>query len=95
MDLYEILEIKSTASKVEIKKAYLKLIKIYHPDRNGSLDAANKLQKIQSAYEILINDKSRLEYQKMNYLYCFSSGDSYQIISFLQNIIFIFYIFFI
>ena len=30
MDLYEILEIKSTASEVEIKKAYLRLIKLYH-----------------------------------------------------------------
>jgi len=66
MDLYEILEIKSTASEVEIKKAYLKLVKVYHPDRNTSLDASDKLQKIQSAYDILINNKSRQEYQKMN-----------------------------
>lgn len=66
MDLYEILEIKSNASEVEIKKAYLKMVKIYHPDKNKSKDAAEKFQKIQSAYEILINDKTRQEYTKMN-----------------------------
>ena len=66
MELYEILEIKSSASELEIKKAYLKLVKQYHPDRNKLPDAANKFQKIQSAYEILINSKSRQEYQKMN-----------------------------
>ncbi len=66
MDLYEILEIKPTASEIEIKKAYLKLVKIYHPDRNASPDASDKFQKIQSAYDILSNDKSRQEYQKMN-----------------------------
>ena len=66
MELYEILEIKSSASEIEIKKAYLKLVKQYHPDRNRLPDAADKFQKIQSAYEILINPKSRQEYQKLN-----------------------------
>lgn len=66
MDLYEILEIKPNASEVEIKKAYFRLAKIYHPDRNKSKDANEKFQRIQSAYEILINDKSRQEYQRMN-----------------------------
>lgn len=66
MDLYEILEIKPNASEVEIKKAYLKLVKIYHPDKNKSKDASEKFQKIQSAYDILINDKTRQEYTKMN-----------------------------
>jgi curved DNA-binding protein CbpA len=66
MDLYNILEIKPNASEVEIKKAYFKLIKIYHPDKNNSPEASEKFQKIHSAYEILINDKTRKEYQKMN-----------------------------
>jgi molecular chaperone DnaJ len=66
MDLYEILEIKPTASEVEIKKAYFRLAKIYHPDKNKSKDAIEKFQRIQSAYEILINDKTRQEYQRMN-----------------------------
>lgn len=66
MDLYEILELKPNASEVEIKKAYIKLVKIYHPDKNHSPDASIKFQKIQSAYDILSNKESRQEYQKMN-----------------------------
>jgi curved DNA-binding protein CbpA len=66
MDLYEILELKPNASEVEIKKAYLRLAKIYHPDKNKSNDAIEKFQKIHSAYEILINDKTRQQYQQMN-----------------------------
>ena len=67
MDLYEILEIKSNATENEIKKAYHKLAKIYHPDKNKDANASEKFQKIHSAYEILSNDKSRHEYQKMNH----------------------------
>ena len=66
MDLYGILEIKSNASEVEIKKAYHRLVKLYHPDKNKSPDANQKFQRIHSAYEILINDKSRAEYHRMN-----------------------------
>jgi len=66
MDLYKILELKPNASKIEIKKAYFKLAKIYHPDKNKSKDAIEQFQKIQSAYEILINDNTRQEYQRMN-----------------------------
>lgn len=66
MDLYNILEIKPTSTENEIKKAYHKLIKIYHPDKNKNIDANEKFQKIHSAYEILKNDKTRYEYQKMN-----------------------------
>jgi hypothetical protein len=66
MDLYQILEIKPNATEIEIKKAYHKLAKIYHPDKNKDKNASEKFQKIQSAYEILINDKTRLEYQNMN-----------------------------
>ena len=66
MDLYEILELKPNASELEIKKAYFRLAKVYHPDRNKSKDAIEKFQRIQSAYEILINDNTRQEYQRMN-----------------------------
>ena len=66
MDLYEILEINPTASELEIRKAYYRLSKIYHPDKNNKVNANEKFQRINSAYEILINEKTRLEYLKMN-----------------------------
>lgn len=66
MDLYEILELKPNASEIEIKKAYLRLVKVYHPDKNKTPGSEDKFRKIQSAYEILSDPKSRLEYQKMN-----------------------------
>jgi len=66
MDLYKILEIKPTASEIEIKKAYLRLVKQYHPDKNNSPNATDHFQKNPIAYEILINSTTRQEYQKMN-----------------------------
>ena len=66
MDLYEILELKTTASEADIKKAYYRLSKIYHPDKNTDPLASEKFQKIHSAYEILINNQTREEYLKMN-----------------------------
>lgn len=66
MDLYQILEIKPTSSKTDIKKAYLKLAKIYHPDKNNNLNT-EKFQKIKAAYDILINDKTRQEYHMMDH----------------------------
>jgi curved DNA-binding protein CbpA len=81
MDLYQILEIKPNASESEIKKAYHKLAKQYHPDKNCSSDANIKFQKIQSSYEILINDKTRYEYQKMN------NNDKFNFVDILEKII--------
>jgi len=81
MDLYEILEIKSNASEVEIKKAYFKLAKIYHPDKNDASDASQKFHKIQTAYEILINEKTRQEYTKMN------QSDKFSFVNILEKII--------
>jgi curved DNA-binding protein CbpA len=66
MSLYDILEIKPNATKLEIKKAYFRLAKLYHPDKNINKDSTEKFKAIQSAYEILINDTSRIEYQRLN-----------------------------
>ncbi len=66
MDLYETLELKPNASEIEIRKAYHRLAKKYHPDKNSEPDANDKFQKINSAYEILINQDSRREYLQLN-----------------------------
>ena len=65
MNLYEILEIDKTATIIEIKKAYNKLAKKYHPDKNDS-DTSEKFHKITYAYNVLKNEKTREEYNMMN-----------------------------
>lgn len=66
MDLYDILNINKNATTEEIKKAYYKLAKVYHPDKCKEEDAAEKFRKVNYAYNILINDESRKRYNMMN-----------------------------
>lgn len=66
MNLYEILELNNNASENEIKKAYHKLALQYHPDKNKDSKAKEKFQNIQSAYQILNNPKTRIDYSKLN-----------------------------
>ncbi len=63
MDLYEILSIPPNSTNDEIKKAYKKLAKIYHPDKQTG--NTEQFQKIHNAYYILINDSTRLKYDEM------------------------------
>ena len=54
-DYYALLEIKRTASQDEIKKAYRKLAKKYHPDVNpDNKEAEAKFKEINDAYEVKI-----------------------------------------
>jgi len=66
MNLYEILELDINASENEIKKAYHKLALLYHPDKNKNKETKEKFQNIQTAYQILSNQKSRIDYCKLN-----------------------------
>jgi len=62
-DLYQVLGIKKTASATEIKSAYRKLARKYHPDLNkDDKNAAEKFKEISSAYDILGNDEKRKKY---------------------------------
>jgi DnaJ-class molecular chaperone len=61
---YEILEIVSTATKVEIKKSYRKLALQYHPDKNKSPDAHERFIEINEAYLILHDDEARAKYDR-------------------------------
>ena len=63
MDLYDILSIPHNATNDEISKAYKKLAKIYHPDKKTG--NTEKFQQINYAYNILINDTTRLKYNDM------------------------------
>lgn len=62
-DYYKILGIRENASQDEIKKAYRKLAKEYHPDkRSGDKSAEEKFKDISDAYSILGNPEKRKKY---------------------------------
>ena len=57
-DPYEVLGIPQTATDDEIKAAYRKLAKKYHPDLNGgSAEAEARMKEVTEAYNILIKHK--------------------------------------
>lgn len=60
--LYETLEVSSSASEAEVKKAYRKLARKYHPDVNKDPDAEDKFKEINAAYEILSDKEKRSQY---------------------------------
>lgn len=61
-NLYEVLGVKEDASQAEIKSAYRKLVKQYHPDLNKSEEAAEKIKEINNAYEVLSDEQKRSQY---------------------------------
>lgn len=61
-NLYQVLGVSNKASEIEIKKAYRTLSLKYHPDRNSSVDAQEKMGQINAAYETLSDPGKRRHY---------------------------------
>jgi len=65
-DLYEILGVSPDASEEEIKRAYRRLARKYHPDLNpGDKEAAERFKEINEAYEVLSDPQKRAEYDRL------------------------------
>lgn len=66
-DYYEVLGISKDASEADIKKAYRTLAKKYHPDRNKSKDAEEKMKEINEAYSILSDPNKKANYDRFGF----------------------------
>ena len=64
-DYYELLGVSKTATDDEMKKAYRKLAKKYHPDKNpGNKEAEEKFKLISEAYAVLSNPEKKKQYDQ-------------------------------
>jgi DnaJ-class molecular chaperone len=67
-DYYEVLGVPKTAADEEIKKAYRKLARQYHPDRNpGDKQAETHFKEIQDAYDVLSDKQKREQYDRFGF----------------------------
>lgn len=66
-DYYDVLGVEKTASKQDIKKAYRRLARKYHPDVSKEPDAEEKFKEVKEAYEVLNNDQKRAQYDQFGH----------------------------
>ena len=66
-DYYEVLGVEKGASKGDVKKAYRRLAKKFHPDVNKNPDAEGRFKEVSEAYEVLADDEKRANYEQFGH----------------------------
>jgi DnaJ-class molecular chaperone with C-terminal Zn finger domain len=66
-DYYEVLGVQRNASPDEIKKAFRRLARLYHPDVNKEPDAEARFKEINEAYEVLSDNQKRAMYDRFGH----------------------------
>lgn len=84
-DYYEILGIDKNATAQEIKQAYRRLAKKYHPDVSNEANAQAKFKEVNEAYQILSNPKARQQYDQFGHA-AFSGAHGQDFSSFFKDI---------
>lgn len=64
-DYYKVLDVERSASKAELKKAYRKLARKYHPDVSKVANAEERFKEVNEAYEVLGDEKNREQYDTL------------------------------
>jgi molecular chaperone DnaJ len=66
-DYYDVLGVPRSASGEELKRAYRRLARQYHPDVNKSADAEERFKEVSEAYEVLSDEQKRTAYDRFGH----------------------------
>jgi molecular chaperone DnaJ len=66
-DYYEVLGVEKSASQSDLKNAFRRLARKYHPDRSTENDAEERFKEIQEAYAVLSDDQKRAHYDRFGH----------------------------
>ena len=77
-DYYEVLGVPRNADKDQLKKAYRRLARQYHPDVSDEPSADEKFKEINEAYEVLADDQKRAAYDRYGHAATAPGGSGFQ-----------------